>query len=34
MEVAPNQMGEFDKEGVNNRARGVPQDDSLLLGEG
>jgi len=31
MEVASDQMGELDKEGVNERARGVSQDDGLLL---
>jgi len=34
MEVTSNQMGELDKEGVNERARGVSQDDGLLLCKG
>ena len=34
MEVTSDQMGELDKEGVNKRARGVSQDDGLLLCEG
>ena len=34
MEVTSDQMGELDKEGVNKRPRGVPQNDGLLLCEG
>ena len=33
MEVAPNQMSELDEERVNKGARGVSQNDSLLLRE-
>jgi len=34
MEVTSDQMGEYDKERVNERARGVSQNDGLLLCEG
>lgn len=33
MEMASDQMGEHDKEGMNERARGVSQNDGLLLCE-
>lgn len=33
MEVAPNQMGELDKEWVDEGARDVSKNDGLLLGE-
>lgn len=34
MKVTPDQMGELDEEGVNERARGVSKNDGLLLCEG
>jgi len=32
--MASDQVGELDKEGVDERARGIPQNDGLLLCEG